>query len=150
MEVPTQVLLLDAYQRLGEKNAKSYGIMALLGLGSSLMNKFLAEQIYNRVHTSDLGGRYFVSPLTAHTYDVAYENYINRVHSESPQEASPDNVLKSANAYSKTYMDIATVSSIAKFTYGTLSSQSSNPLYALLYGITQPMSVILKDQGKIK
>lgn len=150
LEVPAQVLLLDAYQRLGEKNAKSYGAMALLGLGSSIMSKFLAEQIYSRVHKPEPGGKYFVSPLTAHTYDIAYENYINRVHSQSSQEPPPDNILKSANAYSKTYMDIATVSSLTKFTYGTLSSESSNPLYALLYGVTQPMSVILKDQGRLK
>ena len=149
-EVPAQVLLLDAYRQMGKENAKSYSAMALLGIGNTILCKYLAESIYDRIHKSSTDGTYYMSPLTAHTYDVAYENYINKVHSENAQSRTPDQVLKSATGYSKTYMDIAAVSSAAKTAYGTLSSRSSNPLYAVLYGLSQPLCVILEDQGALK
>lgn len=150
LEVPAQVLLLDAYRQMGKEDVKSYSAMALLSFGSSTICKYFAEKAYDRIHSHNTNGTYYMSPIAAHSYDVAYENYINNVHSDAPQGRTPDQILKSATGYSKTYMDIAAVSSAAKLAYGTIASGSSNPLKAALYGLTQPMCVILEDQGKLK
>lgn len=153
LEIPMQVALLETYRQLDEKNFKVYGIMALLNLGGYLASVRIAQAIYDQLHTvsDDPNTSYFVSPFTEHSYNIAFEKYKDNVQSNGTEAGSSLNsYLEKAPAYSKMYMDLAAVSSAARVGYGFISSQSNNPLVALLYGLTQPISVVMDDAGLLK
>ena len=151
IDLPAQVLMHDMYKRTGTRDVKTYGIMTLVGLGSSLMSLKGGQVIYDTLHKNeqpDANTEYFVSPITEHTYNVNFERY---KHNVQPGGQDPlKKYLDNATSYSKGYMDLATTSIFGRAAYGTLSADTSNLAYALLYGLTQPLCVILEDSGKIK
>lgn len=152
-EIPAQVLMLETYRNIGQKDPKVYGMMALLNLGSYLASVKIGQSIFKTLHSTEASPEtpYFVSLFTEHSYNVSFEKYKNNVHAGSAGGSDPlAEYLSSAPAYSKTYMDMAVLSSAAKISYGLVSSESKNPLYALLYGLTQPLCVMLDDAGVLK
>ena len=150
LEIPAQVVMHDLYLRTGAKDIRTYGVMSLVNLGSYLICLKGAQAIYNTLHsdTQDPSVPYYVSPVVEHTYNVSFEHYMNDVQpgGDDPLKA----YLQSANAYSKGYMDASVATGAARIGYGTISSDSKNPLYALAYGISQPLCVTLEDAGVLK
>ena len=150
LEIPAQVVMHDMYLRTGARDVKTYGIMSLVNLGSYLICLKGAQAIYSTLHgdVQDPGTAYYVSPVAEHTYNVSFERYKNDVQ---PGGQDPlKEYLESANAYSKGYMDVAVTAGAARIGYGTITSESKNPLYALMYGITQPLCVTMEDAGVLK
>ena len=89
-----------------------------------------------------------MSPITEHTYNVGFEQY---KHNVQPGADDPlKEYLRQANGYSKKYMDLVTTSGAARIGYGTIVADTKNPLYALAYGLTQPLCVTMEDAGVLK
>ena len=51
--------------------------------------------------------------------------------------------------YSEKYMQISWLLAAAKITYATIENPIQNPLGKLLYGLTQPTAVVLRDNKKL-
>jgi len=151
IDLPVQVLMHDMYKRAGAGDFATYSVMTLVGLGSALMSLKGGQVVYDLLHEDarpDPNTEYFVSPITEHTYDVNFERY---KHNVQPGGQDPlKKYLDDATSYSKGYMDLATASIFGRVAYGTISADTRNPAYALLYGLTQPLCVILEDSGKLK
>jgi len=154
LEIPAQVMMVDTYERLGERDVKSYIAMALLGVGSSIACVKLAGMLYENLHKDSLQGspdtEYYISPFAAHTYDAEFSAYNHSVSSRGGQEHPLSDFLREAPAYSKNYIQLSSAQIAAKCAYGTLQADTKNPLIALLYGMSQPLGVILKDAGVVK
>ena len=149
-ELPAQVLMYDLYRSVNseEKKALTYGVMALVNLGSKFISLKGGQLIYNALHKeSPTGGEYYTSPITEHTYNVAFERY---KHNVQPGGENPlEQYLSNSTAYSKRYMDLAFMAEFARVSYSALSANTRNPLYAITYGLTQPLCVVLEDNGKL-
>lgn len=152
--LPAQVLMLDTYEKLGEKNTKTYAAMALLNVGSAIACVKLGSKIYDILHKGDISGtpgtEYYVSPFVAHTYDTEFRAYENNVNSGSGQDNPLAELLEASPAYSKAYMQLSYAQFAAKVAYGAMTADTSNPLTALAYGASQPVCVLLKDAGALK
>lgn len=152
-EVPSQVLISEVYEKLGKGKPSSYAVCSLLGIGAFLGSLSAAKLTYELIHgaeglKADPDTNYYVSPLAEYLHDYnikAYEN-ASPENKNKYLQASTD-ILKQAPAYSQTYMSLAYCALATKSAYGTLNSGQTNPLYALLYGLSQPVSVLLADRS---
>lgn len=156
IDLPLQVLMLDIYDKIGHKQLESYLAMAVLGLGSSLLSDKLGKGMYHTIHrnsvnTPQQGTRYYSDLRTKHFYDHTVSSITKEVPKKQDilQEQALE-ILKQAPAYSENYTKIWWGGWAASTTYKTLSAQKSNIVYDILYGLTQPLSVALKDSGKLK
>lgn len=151
LEIPAQVIMHDMYKRAGVRDVRTYGVMSIVGLGSYVACLKLGQAIYNTIHKGaqpDPNTEYYVSPVTEHTYNVGFEQY---KHNVQPGADDPlKEYLSQANGYSKKYMDLVTTSGAARIGYGTIVADTKNPLYALAYGLTQPLCVTMEDAGVLK
>ena len=154
LELPAQVLMLDIYEKLGERDTASYAVMTLLNAGSAIACVKLGSALYETLHKKDISGssdtEYYVSPFVAHTYDAEFTAYENNVNSGNGQGNPLAEFLDRSPAYSKRYMQLSYAQLAAKSAYGAMSASTSNPLAAVAYGVSQPLCVLLKDAGVLK
>lgn len=156
INLPMQVLMLDIYGKIGEKRFESYLAMSALGLGSYLLSERLAKGLYStihkdKVHTPETGVRYYSDLRTKQFYD----HTINKISREIPkkqdilQEHALE-ILKQAPAYSEGYTNMWWGALSALTAYKSLSAKKENIFYDIVYGLTQPICVVLKDEGILK
>ena len=154
LELPVQVVMLDIYNRLPPKEAQTYLAMAALNIGSYFGCLRLAQTIYEGIHKNQASKdstTYYVSPLAEHRYNVAYENYTHNVQAGTDPSRTPlDDILENNPAYSKAYMDSSVLAYSAKSTYGALNSPYQSYIGSILYGLSQPLCVLLEDSKNIK
>lgn len=156
IDLPLQVLMLDIYDKIGHKQLESYLAMAALGLGSSLLSEKLGKGVYHTLHptsvnTPQQGTRYYSDLRTKYFYDYTVSSIAKEVPKKQDilQEQALE-ILKQAPTYSENYTKLWWGIWAASTTYKTLSAQKNNVLYDILYGLTQPLSVALKDNGTLK
>lgn len=156
INLPMQVLMLDIYEKIGEKQFESYLAMSALGLGSYLLSERLAKGLYNTihkdsVHTPEAGVRYYSDLRTKHFYDHTVKTIAREIPKKQDilQEQALE-ILKQAPAYSEGYTNMWWGAWSALATYKSLSAKKQNILYDILYGLTQPICVALKDEGTLK
>ena len=146
-EVVAQVMMYDLYSKLDQKALSSYAVMGLLNAGASLGTVELSKAVYRLFHDEserDLNTEYFVSPITKGVYDFNLKQ-----SSSGKSKEILDTILRQAPAYSKTNMNLFYTSVAAKSTYGFLNAPPKmNSFLKALYGISQPLAVILKDNDQ--
>ena len=152
-DIPAQVLMYDLYRSVNseENKALTYGVMALVNLGSKFISLKGGQLVYSALHgnVAPTDGEYYTSPITEHTYNVAFERYKHNV--QSSESKNPlDQYLSNSTAYSKRYMDLAFMAEFARISYSTLSANTQNPILAIAYGLTQPLCVVLEDNGAFR
>lgn len=156
--IPTQVALLGVYEKLPQKSTNSYITMSLLNLGALSMQNILSKELYNLFHATSSTNESsippearFYSPLTNFNYSFAYETIQTLPPSmQANAKAKLLKLLEKEPVYSENYLDIALLLFTAYSTFGFLNAPQNNLIGKLLYGLTQPTSVVLKDSGKIK
>lgn len=152
--VPSEVLLLEVYDKLTPKDPKSHLAMAALNLGSIAFTLGASKGLYNIFHKADpksnLDTRY-LSPLTEYAYRSSKSLVEDTRRSERASlKAKLEKLRASENTFSETYMESATTLYGLKTGYGTYHAPYKNILAKALYGASQPISVILKDSGTLK
>lgn len=154
LEIPAQVLMLDLYDKLDDLSKAKYPIMSTVNLGSSLLTLMAAKALYSTIHSSfipDKGSRFYISPTSKYLYDKVQDDIINSPSRVIDQKAKNlEFILDSSDAYSENYYNLTYGYLGSKFAYSFMeSSQIQNPLLRSLYALSQPLSVILKDNGKL-
>jgi len=154
-EIPFQVLMLDLFEKM-EKRRATYAALALVNLGVSIASLKLGRGVYSLFHDAQIpqnpNDRYYVAPTSQYlyTHNKKQVDSIPKEHREEYLEFL-NRVLAQAPAYSKAYLELQFGAFAAKtaFGAGAYLQNSPSPAYALLYGLTQPLSVILKEGGFI-
>lgn len=153
LSVPTQVLILDIYDKIEVKDANTYMMMSLLNLGAALGTAAVAKSIYSRIHKDAKYDNtdFHLSPLSQYIYsrhraDIQEQALFN----QGAQNAKLDEMVEREPAYSTGYMQAVYSTYGAKAAYATLNSPLANPFAKLLYGLSQPLSIVLRDSGKLR
>ena len=154
LEIPAQVLMLDLYNNLDNLSKVKYPVMSTVNLGSTLLTLIAAKGIYNAFHNTlspEPDTQYYISPTSKYLYDKLSQTAINSPSSElDAQSKKLDFILDESDAYSESYYNLTYGYLGSKVAYSFFeSTKMSNPLIRALYAFSQPLAVILKDQGKI-
>jgi hypothetical protein len=152
LEVPTQVLAAETYEKLGKGRFSSYLAMTVLGVGSSLACAKLGRGAYQLIHGEKALERqqnttYYVSPLTEYLVSHNFKGGASLTPGQIAAQERSKRLLEDAPAYSKGYMQAAYTSTFGKFAYATAASPASHAALKVLYGVSQPLGVVFKDQG---
>jgi hypothetical protein len=155
LAIPSEVLMLEIYDRIQTKDANTYSVMSLLNLGSYIGSLAIAKGLYHALHKDSPIRKedhaFYLSPLS----EYLYSNQLKRIQKEEVfKKGSKEDKLNERMAkepvYSEKYMQLAWSLYGLKTAYATMNSPVKNPLGKLLYGLTQPLAVTLKDSGAIK
>jgi hypothetical protein len=148
--------MLDVYNKLGKKNINSYATMSVLGLGSRILSEKLGQSLFRGLHRETLyhpeeNTKYYVSLTTRYFYD----HTVKGIYKSSPKKQDilheeAQQILGSAPLFSEMYVQSAWALDAANVSYKTLSANKGNFIYDLIYGLTQPLCVALKDNGTLK
>ena len=155
LDLPVQVLAAETYEKLGKGRTSAYIAMSLLGIGATLASAKLGRGVYRVLHgenglQAQPNTKYYVSPLTEYLVSHNAKVDSNALTKEKIQSLEKSlALLKDAPAYSSRYMQTAYSLGLAKVLFATLASpaQIDRSYMRLLYGVTQPLGVVLKDQG---
>lgn len=158
ISIPTQVALLGVYDKLPQKHTNTYLVMALLNAGALSMQNILGKELYSFFHSTSSTNQLTIAPESRFYSPITNFNYrfmedIIKSLPPSLQAKAKSKLLKSLEKeaiYSENYLNLAMLLFSAYSTFGVLNAPQSNPLAKLLYGITQPTAIVLKDSGKIK
>jgi len=156
LNVPLQVLMLDVYNKLGKKNINAYAAMSVLGFGSQVLSAKLGQSIFRGVHKDTLylpkeSTNYYADLRTRYFYDHIVKGIYKSSHKKQDillEEAQQ--ILSSAPLFSEGYAQAMWALGAAYVSYKTLSANKGNIVYDLIYGLTQPICVVLKDNGTLK
>jgi hypothetical protein len=155
LSIPAEVLMLEIYDRMDQKDNNTYAAMSLLNIGSYFATLGLAKSIYSAIHQNTpidkaSTGNYYLSPFTYYLYGKqTKQNKNSDVFEKGKRQDRLNDKVQSEPAYSERYMQIAWLLYAAKTTYATIESPIENPLGKLLYGLSQPISVMLRDRKKL-
>jgi len=152
LEIPAQVLAAETYEKLGKGKFSSYLAMGILGVGASLACAKLGRGAYLLLHGDKALERqpdltYYVSPLTEYLVTHNFKEGLSLTSSQVVALERSKRLLEDAPAYSKGYMQAAYTSAFGKLAYSTAASPQRNTVLKVLYGVSQPLGVVLKDQG---
>lgn len=156
LSIPMEVLMLEIYDRIEDKDANTYATMSLLNLGSYFATLGLAKSIYNAIHQNSsldktITGNYYHSPFTSYLYKKQTKhNEDSEIFEKGKLQDQLNDKVQREPVYSEKYMQLLWLLGAAKATYGTIESPIQNPIGKLLYGLSQPTSVILRDSKKLK
>jgi hypothetical protein len=151
-ELPLQVLMYELYGKLPQTTS-AYVAMGLIGLGSTIVSDKAGEALYRALQepSAEPGEDYFVSKRAEWTYN----HLVAHSQTQPPQRAlelkkRADHVLAQAPAYTETYHRVRWGLFAAKCTAGAMMtySRTGSLLGAVLYGLTQPLAVIVKDSER--
>lgn len=156
VDLPLQVLMLDIYNKLGDKNINVYVTMALLGIGSDLLSDKIGQGVFRGLHKDTLyepleNTEYYTDLKTRYFYD----HTVKGISRKSPKQQDllqeeAQHILQEAPLFSKSYLQTSWGLQAANVAYKTLSAKKGNIFLDLIYGLSQPMCVALKDDGKLK
>jgi len=154
---PLQILQLALYDDLKDLGDSKYIAVALTNLGSSLLSFRAAKDIYSWVYGAEnaqKGTTYMVSPFTEYLFDYTKNNWLN-VHPIERNELrkAADDLLATAPKYSASYVNtnIAFYAASAILGYAVAyKNLNMSPIKSIMYGLTQPTSVVLKDAQKVQ
>tara|TARA_B100001057_G_scaffold491261_1_gene581119 strand:- start:1118 stop:1630 length:513 start_codon:yes stop_codon:yes gene_type:complete len=151
LEIPAQVLAAETYEKMGKGRFSSYLAMSVLGIGASLACAKLGRGAYQILHGDkalerEPGTPYYVSPLTEYLVTHNFKEGESLTADNISALERSKKLLEDAPAYSKGYMQAAYTSVFGKVAYSTAASEQSNLFLKVLYGVSQPLGVVLKDQ----
>ena len=155
LSVPTEVLMLEIYDRIDQKDANTYAVMSLLNIGSYFATLGLAKSIYNAIHKNTstdktLTENYYLSPFTNYLYNKQTKhNESSTIFEKGKLQDRLNEKIQNEPVYSEKYMQISWLLYAVKTTYATIENPIQNPFGKLLYGLTQPTSVVLRDNKKL-
>lgn len=155
LAIPAEVLMLEIYDKIEKKDANTYSVMSLLNLGSYVGSLAIAKGVYHALHKDDAISKddtvFYLSPLS----DYLYASQLKQIEKGevfekgSKEDKLNERMLKEPR-YSEKYMQTAWTLYGLKSAYSTMQSPIENPLGKLLYGLTQPLAVTLRDSGVLK
>lgn len=155
LSVPAEVFMLEIYDKIDQKDANTYVAMSLLNIGSYFATLGLAKSIYNAIHKNTstdktLTENYYLSPFTRYLYGKqTKQNEKAVIFEKGKVQDRLNEKVQNEPIYSEKYMQTLWLLYGTKTTYATIESPIHNPFGKLLYGLTQPTSVILRDNKKL-
>jgi hypothetical protein len=159
VSLPIEVLMLDTYSTLKEKDFKSYLAMGLLNAGSTLACLELGKVLYGLFHDTHLENRdvldveLYASPINFTHYKYFTKDWRDTDLFKAQGTPKDDKLLQyldSQPSFTDAYMKAVYGIYGAKVGYGAGVAPTSNVLGKALYALSQPLAVILRDSGKIK
>ncbi len=154
LSIPTEVLMLEIYDKMVQKDANTYAAISLLNIGSYFATLGVAKSIYNAIHKSTstdkpLNENYYLSPFTNYLYSKQTKhNESATIFEKGKLQDRLNEKVQNETAYSEKYMQASWLWYAAKITYATIESPIQNPVGKVLYGLTQPLSIVLRDSKK--
>ena len=153
VDIPFQILMLDLFEKM-EKRPATYTALAAINLGTAIASLKLGRGVYNLLHDAQTpqnpNEKYYVAPTSQYLYNHNIKQ-VDQIPKDRREEYVKflDKVLAQAPAYSKGYLNVVSGAFAMKAAFGAASylQKSPHPVYALLYGLTQPLSVVLKEGG---
>lgn len=151
-ELPLQVLMYELYGKLPQ-TPSAYVAMGLVGLGSTIIADKAGEALYRSLQepSATRGVDYYVSKRSEWTHNHLISDAEKQPHLRAQAlKKRANDILAQAPAYSSNYHKVRWGLFAAKSTAGALVSYSrtGNLLGAVLYGVTQPLAVIVEDSRR--
>ena len=156
VEIPLQVLMLDVYNKLGKKDINTYATMSLLGIGSALLSEKLGQSLFRGLHRNSVhepleNTEYYTDLKTKYFYDHTVKGISKKsLKQQDLLQEEAQLILSSAPLFSKGYLQAHWALAASNASFKILSAKKGNILYDVIYGLSQPMCVALKDSKKIK
>jgi len=154
VNMPLQYAQLSLYDDLEDIGAQKYVCTALTNAGSMLLSTKAAKDIYTWLYGQQQAApdtSYMVSPFTEYLYDHT-KNNLKSVHPSLRQNVrdSAKSFLEESPKYSLTYSNTIVATYVCSAILGIAVAKNKlkmSPIAAVLYGLTQPTSIILKDMN---
>jgi len=156
-QIPCEVLMLEVYRKIKETNDYSYLAMALLNLGVNLGTLMVSRGVYDTLHKDPSlkkEDKYYTSFFSDYMYHYNMKKLEKLpYHQRDKQEIEITKALKSSPSYSETYWNTLFACYGLKAAYSTNVGRKNKGLSvfkSIAYGLTQPLAVVLDDEGKLK
>lgn len=151
---PSQVLQLSLCDDLKDMGDQRYIVTAITNLGLNLLAYRVGKDIFSwtyGIEPASPNTTYMVSPATEYLIDYTKTNITNLHPQERPgMKTDAQDMLSDAPKYSATYVNTNVAAYSASAILGIITAHKNlkmSPIKSLLYGLTQPTSVILKDSS---
>lgn len=155
LSIPVEVFMLEIYDRMDQKDINTYAAMSLLNMGSYFATLGVAKTLYSSIHKNEpldktLAQNHYLSPFSNYLYGKqTKQNQNSPITEKGKLQDHLNEKIQHEPTYSERYMQTAWLMFAAKTTYATIKSPFQNPFGKLLYGLTQPVSVILRDNKNL-
>ena len=113
LSIPTEVLMLEIYDKIDQKDTNTYAAMSLLNIGSYFATLGLAKSIYNSIHKNTstdktLTENYYLSPFTSYLYHKqTKQNESSAIFEKEKLQDQLNEKVQNEPIYSEKYMQIS-------------------------------------------
>jgi len=157
ISLPLEILMLDTYSTLKQKEFKSYLLMGALNIGTTISALELGKILYAYFHETNVENLaskdvdVYISPIRASHY--AYftnSKSTSNIHLQPKREDKLLQKIQDAPLFTEAYMNLVYTLFGVKVGYGLGASSSPNIFSKALYALSQPLAVTLKDSGRLR